>query len=539
MSAPLQHVQPQIETYGSIDLAAINLYNLEQVQQLRKDSKKLSDNSKVESPDPDSPEVPDDTANRFLEQLQHQDNKGLVQPTLHTSEIKEFLLIMGSQADIQHNDLLLTSPTKHNGISTQYREDYIAAAEARALTADATLEPDHSTSDGFWSLYRDLAAPSIQTLSWVDACEALGFMQEPEYTQVLAIAWMKKMEASPLGGGILALDTGLGKTLTTLFHVVLQAEQIKAKAKEGVIINAQPTLVKQLKVWFYYSSSTEETLSPEQQLLCLPTDPQEANDKLKQFYPPTNPTSTRVVVLTSYETHTQRNIQIITRHDNAAFLEQEGFGDSKFAKDQKLIPDALSTMKKAQANLFVLNPVVFTCMANKGDLQATVGIDVLQAVLGILQFKVTMASTFEINGQSIRTGTNLMPYQSNITDADLRKIRDKETNWDPDGSIDERVRIRINSMNDDYVSQQANSLIRRLLGFHHVFIGYNNKEQKLILDNSVRPMPCNIKPFIVIVDTNWDVNADPKENVGKGDLEVNHGVANADGDATSNGMKDV
>ncbi|RMZ74706.1 hypothetical protein DV738_g5689, partial [Chaetothyriales sp. CBS 135597] len=312
------------------------------------------------------------------------------------------------------------------------------------------------------------------------------------------------------------------------------------KAKEGVIINAQPTLVvcpaviipvwyteimthfeKQLKVRFYYSSSTEETLSPEQRLLCLPTDPQEANDELKRFYPPTDPASARVVVLTSYETHTQRNVQITTRRDNAAFLEQEGFGDSEFAKDRKLIPDALSTMKKAQAgkheydhrvvymnpmrgrfcrvvcdegqkiknphtkihvgiwysfaphywiisatpmlnsvvdllgylwlfwrsswsisyhtngevtmnrklyapaaraqvrqefpgygtkfldnanqcdmDLFVLDPVVFTRMANKGDLQAAVGVDVLQAVLGILQFKVTMASTFEINGQS-------------------------------------------------------------------------------------------------------------------------------------------
>ncbi|RMZ78756.1 hypothetical protein DV736_g6688, partial [Chaetothyriales sp. CBS 134916] len=510
----------------------------------------------LETADFDGPEVPQDAINRLLEALcrAEDDGKGIERPALSKTEIKDFLEIMGAQADVQHDSFLAPTSTTEppQYVDPPAYEDHVTGSEVHAYGADAA--PDHT--DSFWALHRDIASSSAPIPTWRDACLQLGFTEEqaargndairiddssfkPEHAQVLAAAWMQQMEASPIGGGILALDTGLGKTLTTLFHIVQQAQRLEAQAAAGHPVKALPTLVicpaviipgwyneikthfrKQLKVRFYYSSSNEDTLSAGQKLLCLPNNPQEANDELERSFPSNDPASARVVVLTSYETHTQRNVQVARREDDIAFLAKEGFGDTEFAKDRKLVPDFLDASRKSSGDsygyddrvvymnpmrgrfcrvvcdegqkikncyskthvgvwysfaqhywivsatpmlnsvvdllgylwlfwrsswaishhtddkvvmnkglyapdaredlrdkypnygtkfvqnpglcdmdLFVLDPSVFTRLANKGELQAVAGFDVLRAVLGILQFKVTMATTFDVNGQ--------------------------------------------------------------------------------------------------------------------------------------------
>ncbi|RMZ78246.1 hypothetical protein DV737_g3998, partial [Chaetothyriales sp. CBS 132003] len=570
---PVRHVMPNAATFGNPDLGTVNLYHIEQVQQARVKFNELNndDGHGVETADFDSPEVPQDAANRLLEQLRQQEGKGIERPPLSNDETKDFLRIMGEQADVQHDSFLEPTSTvaPPKSVDPATYEDHVTASEVHAYGADAV--PDHT--DSFWTLHRDIAASSAPIPTWTDACLQLGFTEEqaatgndairinnssfkPEHAQVLAAAWMQRMEASPVGGGILALDAGLGKTLTTLFHIVLQAQRLEAQAAAGHPVKALPTLIicpaiiipgwyneirahfrDHLKVRFYYSSPNEDTLSAQQKLLCLPNNPQEANDELERSFPSNNPASARVVVLTSYETHTQRNVQVAMRADDIEFLGKEGFGDTEFAKDRKLIPDPLDATRTphgsnygyddrvvymnpmrgrfcrvvcdegqkvkncyskthvgvwysfaqhywivsatpmlnsvvdllgylwlfwrsswaishhtngevvmsktlyaadARANarrdfpdygtkfvekpapcdmdLFVLDPSVFTRLANKGELQAVAGYDVLRAVLGILQFKVTMATTFDVNGQTIRAGTNLVPYKSTVVE---------------------------------------------------------------------------------------------------------------------------
>jgi SNF2 family DNA or RNA helicase len=54
---------------------------------------------------------------------------------------------------------------------------------------------------------------------------------------------MALQEGGPLNGGILALDCGLGKTITTLMHIAKQAESVETRAALGLQADCPPTLI--------------------------------------------------------------------------------------------------------------------------------------------------------------------------------------------------------------------------------------------------------------------------------------------------------
>jgi SNF2 family DNA or RNA helicase len=59
----------------------------------------------------------------------------------------------------------------------------------------------------------------------------------------VAAAWMKIQEAEPIKGGLLALDYGLGKTISTLIHIIKQAEIIKAQFQADKAVDCRATLI--------------------------------------------------------------------------------------------------------------------------------------------------------------------------------------------------------------------------------------------------------------------------------------------------------
>jgi SNF2 family DNA or RNA helicase len=54
---------------------------------------------------------------------------------------------------------------------------------------------------------------------------------------------MKEQEAGPIKGGLLALDCGMGKTISTLMHITKQAEQVEAQVQAGKAVDCRATLV--------------------------------------------------------------------------------------------------------------------------------------------------------------------------------------------------------------------------------------------------------------------------------------------------------
>jgi SNF2 family DNA or RNA helicase len=65
----------------------------------------------------------------------------------------------------------------------------------------------------------------------------------PNSWQVVAAAWIKIQEAGPIKGGLLALDYGLGKTISTLIHITKQAEIVEAQFQTGKAVDCRAILV--------------------------------------------------------------------------------------------------------------------------------------------------------------------------------------------------------------------------------------------------------------------------------------------------------
>ena len=314
----------------------------------------------------DTPEDfdPEERLTELVQEITKTTKVGFLQrPPLSEEERREWLWSAGQAVTVKHDEFPDHQALDAKLDTTYGTGDVVANAEAE-LVEDTSGDISGAPMDEFWKLRETLAGRTTQNVPrWTEACLELGYTQEqadagpqairvqgskfqPEVAQIIAAAWMRKMENGPLGGGLLALDAGLGKTLTSLFHCVKQAEELDRLMPRHDDLVAKPTLVVcpavvihvwygEIMTWFkdqltprlYYSNEQEDTLSKEQKDFLLPTNPEDAALELKKLYKPNNPASARVVVLTSYETHTARNCVPTQRGLNRAALKSEGIDD--------------------------------------------------------------------------------------------------------------------------------------------------------------------------------------------------------------------
>jgi hypothetical protein len=306
-----------------------------------------------------------DPVQSALDRTRDLSNKGPKRPPLSKDEVYDFLLWAANQSEVKHD--AFPGP-----LSADLEEQLQAMASGNDFGVGAAMQEEQREQDDindqqlkqeFIDMRNNVAKPGENIPAWDDAVRELGFTKEqgamgnkglvdpdvefvPEISQVLGTAFMERMENSPLRGGILALDTGLGKTLTVLWFIYLKWKKIKAQAAKGEKINVRPTLIvvpsSTLTAWvnestskfgenidirYYYSEKTANTLPPEHRHLCLPKSAEDLRLYLAENHPPDNPDTAKLVVVTTYETFIKRLCRMSPINTDSDNLQEEGFGD--------------------------------------------------------------------------------------------------------------------------------------------------------------------------------------------------------------------
>ncbi|KIW86926.1 uncharacterized protein Z519_12391 [Cladophialophora bantiana CBS 173.52] len=228
--------------------------------------------------------------------------------------------------------------------------------------------------DEFWDLRAKIAVVSAPAPGYRTAARLLGISEDynnlgpgiyvhpqhkddpakfvPKHHQVIGTAWQMQMEDSPLGGGILAADCGLGKTsqcYCLIYHAAMMklriwqqhlnhCEEAKTAGQpeppapkldfRPTFVVAPPTAldswyIEWLKHWcsakegkgllnlriFYgtdrtLSTNVDETLRQ----IMLPSDGKLARREIERAFPPNDPMSAFGVVWCAYETYAQRTL---------------------------------------------------------------------------------------------------------------------------------------------------------------------------------------------------------------------------------------
>ena len=372
------------------------------------------DEDAFDSDDEDDDHVPSvHYSERFIQQMKDIEAvsmKKIERTPLTEGERKYFLAHAGQQVDVLND----TFPDMTELMQARDQvEDAFQLADARTLnkndnTMDKT-EREQSLAN-FWKIRKDMTARTAQYPSWEEACELLGIPQDealggidainwnfppcqkpfrPVVVQVIAVAWMRKMEASPIRGGILALDAGLGKTLTAIYLMFKDYEDGKKayeknKASEHPVkmvfkpnLVACPAVVIQvwvteilmrfptLRIRTLYSSENESGASESQKYRSLKPDIVEARHELETTYPSDDPETLNVVVITSFETFAKRACKEVKRNVNLVHLRNEGLQSDRKSPSptswgrQGAVPRT-AVPPPTQKRAFWLPPPVFT-----------------------------------------------------------------------------------------------------------------------------------------------------------------------------------
>jgi hypothetical protein len=301
----------------------------------------------------DQPEViAEEDFSRYLEDSGKRFRPGVdcVREPLQQHQIAQFLATQGKKVEVIHDQFY--DAIAHADVTINNAENIIAQTE----TDDA---PSEGASQQFWELRAKLSVVSAAMPTYQDACSHLGFTQDqarsedtpishasgpgfspvrPNAWQLTAAAWMAQQEVGPIKGGILALDCGLGKTITSLIHVAKRAEYVDSQAQLGHLQDCRPTLIlcpgSIVDVWYkewrtffqgvlyfkqFYGSELDD-LSIARKELVLPRKAETARKELLTKFPPQQPRTARLVVVCSYETWASRTLRASTSDEERRII---------------------------------------------------------------------------------------------------------------------------------------------------------------------------------------------------------------------------
>ena len=282
---------------------------------------------------------PEEEFTRFLEGKDKPLQPGVTtaRESLLPAQIARFLGSQAQKVKVLHDEFVDAIPLDNVAISGA--ENMITSLEEG--------EPRGEPSTEFWDLRAKLSVVTGAMPSYTDACASLGYSPDeaaaeehpirhmdgrgtssvvPNPWQVVAAAWMKEQEAGSIKGGLLALDCGLGKTISTLMHITKQAEQVEAQAQAGKAVDCRATLVvcpnSIVDVWYkewrtffqdvlyfrqFYGSATDD-LDIARKEITLPSNAKTARKEILKAFPPTSPKTARLIVVCSYETWGKRTL---------------------------------------------------------------------------------------------------------------------------------------------------------------------------------------------------------------------------------------
>jgi SNF2 family DNA or RNA helicase len=144
--------------------------------------------------------------------------------------------------------------------------------------------------------------------------------------QVMGAAWILQQEQGLIGGGVVADDCGVGKTVSALTAIKVDADRAKAKAASGEKVTFRPTLILApsivVDVWFtecqqffpdllmyrYFETKTKvSNLTLRERV--LPSNPDHLRRWLETECPSDDPATGYKIVVSSYSTWWQRTLK--------------------------------------------------------------------------------------------------------------------------------------------------------------------------------------------------------------------------------------
>jgi SNF2-related domain len=301
----------------------------------------------------ESETIDEEEFSRYLEGKKKPLRPGIddVRQPLQQNQIAQFLAVQGRKVHVIHDEFY--DAIVHSDVSINNAENLLAQGEVDD-------QPAQGASQQFWDLRAKLSVVSAAMPPYPEACFILTFTDDeaksektrirhesgpgfspvqPNAWQVTAAAWMATQEKGPLKGGILALDCGLGKTITSLMHIAKQAEQVEALSRLGFQADCRPTLIlcpnSIVDVWYkewrsffqgvlhfrqFYGTDLDD-LSIARKELILPRKAESARKELLAKFPLLQPKTSRLIVVCSYETWAARTLRASTTEEERRILE--------------------------------------------------------------------------------------------------------------------------------------------------------------------------------------------------------------------------
>lgn len=238
-------------------------------------------------------------------------------------------------------------------IAREAAQVLVSAAERDVAPLPQQTE-DLSRRD-FWKLRQDISAVTVQFPSYKESCEAFGLDPDPSKTeshvlydhqrknraaicpkpwQVMGANWQLQQEDTVLGGGIVSLDCGMGKTSEQLLLVHQRAKRVQEHyASTGKLLDCRPTLVvgppSTVDVWYeewrrYWRGTVrllifygrdKDDMAAGKAAITLPSNAAEAHAAICKTFPPGDPHSANGVVISAYESFSDRTLVSVPRED--------------------------------------------------------------------------------------------------------------------------------------------------------------------------------------------------------------------------------
>ena len=260
----------------------------------------------------------------------------VARPPLTVNQLQTFLARQGSKAKVLHDEFSLV-------------QEAVGKTLLQQASVQETVDPEmtQETSRLFWELQEKLSTVTAPVKPYEEACLALGL--DPVWPkldptdesdkalvlkpwQVTGILWMLDNEDSFIRGGIVADDCGLGKTILTLAMVYFKAKRMLAQQEEGELVEFKPTLIvcpsPVIDVWFkeweklfknflhlrqFHGIKQSQNINRQQYIVGS------AHRHLAQLivneFPPSDPESAKLVVLTSYGTWHSRTLKSMPKQE--------------------------------------------------------------------------------------------------------------------------------------------------------------------------------------------------------------------------------
>ncbi|KAF7917809.1 hypothetical protein EAE99_009185 [Botrytis elliptica] len=289
------------------------------------------------------------TYEEFVSQVSMLRGPGTVagnRPAITREQAEQFLLAMKDKCKVIHDGF--RSMSEHGA---RVQSDVIKNAMETDNVAKSIERPAHIKEDSFyksleeveafWAKMKNVSTISVETPTFNEACKLRGMDPTTRtkeglkfsyhHMQVADIAWMAIQEDSPIRGGIVANECGLGKTLEIYGLIHEQSlTAIKQHRESGPQVGVEkkkykPTLVlvpsavigvhvkesdlfqSELQVYLYYGSESTVPYNRKDRLIQRNTS--KGKNGLQAFLQNldfNDPETTRVVILSTYTTFASR-----------------------------------------------------------------------------------------------------------------------------------------------------------------------------------------------------------------------------------------